>query len=749
MEILHAIGVGPGDPDLLTIKAVNLIRQAQAIYHAGPGDRQGRALRVIQSRLKPEQSVRTILTRSMNEVTEEGQAAYRQGVEQMAADCRNGRRVVFITEGDPSLYSTAVVVRQMLAELAPDVVIEFVPGVSSMTAAAAYIGWPLARKEELLAIVPGGYYQSRLRELIETFPNVCLFKAARIMPMLANVLSDFGRQRQAVYVENLGTPQQWITYDLAAAVERRNYFSLVLIRNTASQEKSTSNGGEWASAGKVSVVGLGPGDPELLTRRALSVLQKADVVIGYEGYLRQLAVPGLRAYLEGSPIGAETQRATRAIELAGSGKRVALVSSGDAGVYGMASLLLETATTSVDLEIEIIPGVTAATAAAALLGAPLGHDFACISLSDLLTSWETIESRIAAVGQGDFVLAIYNPLSAQRSWQLPRAKEILLRHRSPDTPVGLVDRAYRPGMRTWITTLENLSVDGIGMETIILVGNNQTRIINGRMVTPRGYPSQPPRFAKPENIAPNTSNRVPQVGREILEESFAIIERELGPHSLPSWLFLVLRRMIHASADFEYRQTLRHNSGFVEAIAAAFRERVPIITDTEMLLLGIRSILANGVCHPPDYQPHARNQQADAPRLPLLCYLNDMEAVALSSSSGLTRSAAGIRLAARRHPQAVLAIGNAPTALEEALRLIATEGWRPRAIIAMPVGFVGVEEAKRRLLEQANVPYLTCVGRKGGSAVTAAAINALWEWWRETHVPSSAQDRPRSHGPPA
>lgn len=200
------------------------------------------------------------------------------------------------------------------------------------------------------------------------------------------------------------------------------------------------------------------------------------------------------------------------------------------------------------------------------------------------------------------------------------------------------------------------------------------------------------------------------VGRRIMQESFAIIERELGPHSLPSWAFVVVRRMIHASADFEYAQTLRYSPDFADRFQDAFRSRAPIVTDTEMVLLGIRTALSrfSGVT--------------------LACHLNDPEATTLVETARLTRSAAGIRLASQRHAAPILVIGNAPTAIEEALRLVEEEGWRPAALIGIPVGFVGVVEAKSRLLAQLRVPYLTCIGRKGGSAVTAAACNALVEW---------------------
>jgi precorrin-8X/cobalt-precorrin-8 methylmutase len=197
-----------------------------------------------------------------------------------------------------------------------------------------------------------------------------------------------------------------------------------------------------------------------------------------------------------------------------------------------------------------------------------------------------------------------------------------------------------------------------------------------------------------------------------MAESFALIERELGPHTLPPWAFAVVRRMIHASADFDFAQTLRSSADFEAAIRLALRERVPIVTDTEMVRIGIRTALA------------------DVPGVTLACHLNDAETAA-PAAANLTRSAAGIRVAARRHPSAVVVIGNAPTAVEETLRLVDAEEWRPAAIIAMPVGFVGVEEAKDRLMRQARVPWLTCAGRKGGSAVTAAAVNALVEFLRD------------------
>src|SRR5262249_51411024 len=180
--------------------------------------------------------------------------------------------------------------------------------------------------------------------------------------------------------------------------------------------------------------------------------------------------------------------------------------------------------------------------------------------------WEVIERRLETAAQADFVVAIYNPLSQKRTWQLPRAREILLKHRKPQTPIGLVDKAYRPGMRLGQTTLGELTTDGIGMETTIIGGKSQTRLINGRMVTPRGYNlarggRQPPG----EGVRANTGGSRPPLAKNIMEESFAIIEREIGDISLPPWAFAVIRRMIHASADFDFARTLRYSEDLDKA----------------------------------------------------------------------------------------------------------------------------------------------------------------------------------------
>jgi cobalt-precorrin 5A hydrolase/precorrin-3B C17-methyltransferase len=235
------------------------------------------------------------------------------------------------------------------------------------------------------------------------------------------------------------------------------------------------------------VVGLGPGTPAHRTPAAEAAVRHADVVIGYGPYVdagADLLTPAHEVVR--SPIGDETVRAKQAVAEAGAGRRVALVCSGDAGIYAMASLALEVAgETGVD--VEVVPGVTAALAAAGLLGAPLGHDHAVISLSDLLTPWSAIEARLRAAAAADLVVALYNPRSKGRTWQFDAARTVLLEHRSPETPVGVVTDASRPGQVVRLTTLGAVDPADIGMTTCVIVGSSTTRVIGGRMVTPRGY----------------------------------------------------------------------------------------------------------------------------------------------------------------------------------------------------------------------------------------------------------------------
>ena len=244
--------------------------------------------------------------------------------------------------------------------------------------------------------------------------------------------------------------------------------------------------------GIIYVVGIGPGDRDHMTFKALQVIEEAEVIIGYHTYLDLIEDLLKDKEVIQSGMTKEIERAKEAVEIARQGKKVAVISSGDPGVYGMAGIILEVNKGLVP--VEIIPGVTAATAAAAALGGPLMHDFAVISLSDLLTPWNKIMTRLEAAALGDMIIVLYNPKSNGRVKNIETAREIILWHRDPETPVGLVRNAKRGQEEVVVTTLAKMLNHEIDMLTTVIIGNSETRIEQGQIITPRGY-------HKKENIA--------------------------------------------------------------------------------------------------------------------------------------------------------------------------------------------------------------------------------------------------------
>ncbi len=238
---------------------------------------------------------------------------------------------------------------------------------------------------------------------------------------------------------------------------------------------------------KLYVVGLGPGGAEYMTEEARAALARADVLVGYTVYLDLVRDMFPDKEIFTTPMRQEIERCRRALEMASGGKTVAMLSSGDAGVYGMAGLILEMSGEFPEVEIEVVAGVTAALSGAAALGAPLMHDFCVISLSDLLTPWETIKRRLRCAAEGDFAVCIYNPCSKKRRDHLRRACDILLDVKSPDTVSGWVRNIGREGQEMKILTLGELRNEELDMFTTVFVGSSKTRRIGGRMVTPRGY----------------------------------------------------------------------------------------------------------------------------------------------------------------------------------------------------------------------------------------------------------------------
>lgn len=273
---------------------------------------------------------------------------------------------------------------------------------------------------------------------------------------------------------------------LRAAVELGGGAPVELVVPKTKGENVTVAVARIRPRGRLAIVGLGPGADDLRVPRAAAELRRASIVVGLDQYveqIRHLLRPGTQVRASG--LGEEEQRAADAVALAAKGNAVALIGSGDAGIYAMGSPALESA--GADVEVVGVPGVTAALAAAALLGAPLGHDHALISLSDLHTPWPVIERRVAAAAAADLVTCFYNPRSRDRHWQLAAALDAFRGHRPPQTPVGAVRQAGRPGQRVWTAPLALFDPTGVDMVTIVIVGSSTTRMVAGRMVTPRGY----------------------------------------------------------------------------------------------------------------------------------------------------------------------------------------------------------------------------------------------------------------------
>lgn len=239
--------------------------------------------------------------------------------------------------------------------------------------------------------------------------------------------------------------------------------------------------------GKIYVIGIGPGKYEQMTMRAAGALNRCDTIVGYTVYVDLVKEHFADKEFLTTPMKREVERCRLAFEEALKGKDVAMICSGDAGVYGMSGLMLEIGEQYPDIEVEVIPGVTAATGGAAVLGAPLIHDFALISLSDLLTPWEKIEKRLLLASEADFVICLYNPSSKKRHDYLQKACDLMMRHKSPETVCGIVTNIGREGEAGEVMTLKELRDTQVDMFTTVFIGNSQTKEMNGKMVTPRGY----------------------------------------------------------------------------------------------------------------------------------------------------------------------------------------------------------------------------------------------------------------------
>ena len=449
---------------------------------------------------------------------------------------------------------------------------------------------------------------------------------------------------------------------------------------------------------RIIVAGIGPGSREDITPAVVKALGEADAVVGYQYYF-QFVQPFLKkdCLCVDTGMKKERQRAEQAFELAEQGKTVVVISSGDAGIYGMTPLVYEMSRErGSDVEVCSLPGISAFQKAASLLGAPIGHDMCIISLSDLMTPWEVIERRIKAAATGDFVTAIYNPKSHGRYWQLYRLKELFLEERAASTPVGYVRQAGRDDQAVSVTTLEAFDPEDIDMFTVILIGNSQSYVTDGKMITPRGYYAED----KKEDVKP---------GQQIMMESFRTIASELQRQDWPLGHKWALLHAIHTTADFDMEQILHTDEHAVETLYSkvAAGELKTIVTDVTMVVSGIRKGALSRL------------------GMEAKCYLGNPRVAEMASTQGITRTQAGIRLAVEEHPDALFAFGNAPTALMELCLLIRKGKAHPAGIIAAPVGFVHVKESKHMVKPFAHIPKIIVEGRKGGSNLAATLCNAI------------------------
>lgn len=448
--------------------------------------------------------------------------------------------------------------------------------------------------------------------------------------------------------------------------------------------------------GNIIVAGLGPGDKKHITPAVTAALKEATAIVGYKYYFEFLdkdLTDGKQCIDTGMK--KEIERAAIAFDLANKGERVVVISSGDSGIYGMAPLIIEMQTKeNSNIDVEILPGISAFQAASAALGAAISHDFCAISLSDLLTPWEKIEKRIEAAAIADFVTAIYNPKSKGRYWQLNRLVEIFLKHRDGDTPVGVARQVGREDQHVTITTLNKIDIDSIDMFTTLVIGNSQTYTSNNKIITPRGY------------YKPAEEDKKP--GQKIMSESFRTILDKMKSTDHEIGKLWTLLHCIHTSADFEMEDILVCNNGVIESIHnQLIKPGSVIISDVTMVQSGIRKGALERL------------------GIETKCYLNNPKTTELANEKGITRTQAGIRLAVEEHPDALFVFGNAPTALIELTDLIRKGKAKPMGIIAAPVGFVNVNESKHRVKCFNDINSVIIEGNKGGSTLAATIVNSI------------------------
>lgn len=491
---LFGVGLGPGDPELVTVKARRVIEAADVVAY--PTARHGRSVarRIAAPYLREGQTEMPMTFPVTTEETDHPggyeQALrdfYDEQAEELASQLELGRSVAVLCEGDPFFYGSYMYLHERLAHRYPT---EVIPGVTSFSAAAAAAGAPLAKSEDVLTILPGTLPPDVIAHHLRTSDAAVVLKLGRTFAGVRDAAERAGVVDRGIYVERASAPEQR-TAALRDVDGEVPYMSLLLVPTANGQDTSRRR----ERVGELAVVGLGPAGPQWLTAEAEAALAEADDLVGYARYLDRVPPrPGQRRH--GSDNRAEAERARLALELAAAGRRVAVVSSGDPGIFAMASAVLEALEQGGEafagIGVRVVPGLTAMQAAAARVGAPLGHDFCVVSLSDQLKPWEVIERRLEAAGAADLVLVLYNPASQTRRAQLERARSILLAHRAPETPVVVAHDVGGRHEDVTVSSLAGFDSERVDMRTLLIVGSSTTRVIEGRgapsVYTPRRYP---------------------------------------------------------------------------------------------------------------------------------------------------------------------------------------------------------------------------------------------------------------------
>jgi precorrin-2 C20-methyltransferase/precorrin-3B C17-methyltransferase len=489
---LYGVGLGPGDPELITLKAARLIGSADVIaYHQGVG-KQSNARRIAQG-LFPDGVVEEVLQYPVTTGTTDHPggyagamaAFYEECADRLGAHLEAGRTVVILAEGDPLFYGSYMYMHDRLADRFET---EVVPGVPAFAAATAAVATPLVRLTDVLTILPGTLPEPELARRLADTDGAIIMKLGRTFPSVVSALRQAGRLDGALYVERASMPEErWLP---VADVDPGSvpYFSLIVVpgdTKPAPRAASTSS----PEAAELLVIGLGPGPDRWITPEVTAALAQVQHVVGYAPYVNRVPQrAGLTRHASGNTV--EVDRARLALDLARKGERVAVVSGGDAGIFGMAAAVFEAAEDAAyaDVPIRVLPGLSAVQVVAARAGAPIGGDFAVMSLSDRLKPWSLIEQRLRAVAQSDLVLGVYNPASRSRTTQVAEMQTILLEHRSGDTVVVVGRDVGRAEESLTITTLAALDPGSIDMKCLLIIG------ASGTQLTPAGQ-AWTPRFA--------------------------------------------------------------------------------------------------------------------------------------------------------------------------------------------------------------------------------------------------------------